>query len=128
MPLISGINVRDVQLVNLENEPAITVGFNPNLPTLIDLTATADDGFSFGSSIINDGNLRNNRIVLREFSKHLDQPIWLRVIVHHPRLTNFDFKVYLHQGASHLTEFAEEGSLSNSTYFYEGFILRREIP
>lgn len=124
MPTISGIEVRELH-VNLNgSNPLITTKFKPSLPVLIDITATTASGHSFGRAIINDNDPTNNQIELVGFKDLIDQVIWLRIIVHHPALNKYDFKIYMDQGDANLATYDESGTLTTSDFIYEGFVLK----
>ncbi len=124
MTNVSGVDVRELQVNVAGSSPVISVKFKPGLPTLIDITATSASGNTLGRAIINDNDPTNNTIELADFSNFLGQIIWLRVVVHHPALNKFDFKIFLDQDNANLTTYEESGSLSTSTFVYEGFMLK----
>lgn len=124
MPNVSGVDVRELKVNVKGSDPIISVMFKLGLPVLIDITATAASGHVFGRAIINDNDPGNNTIVLAGLSGFLDQIIWLRIIVHHPALNKYDFKIHLAQDNANLTTYDESGPLAMSTFVYEGFILK----
>jgi len=128
MPTISGIEVREVQAKIGGGSLKITFKYKPSFPTLIDVTATSVKYGVIGSAFINDGDPTNNEISIDEdLNKYIDDTIWLKIIVHHPTLNKYDFKIYLDQDNYNLTKYDEEGELKSGTLIYEGFIIKGEM-
>lgn len=126
MPVISGKNVPEIE-VEPNGEPVIiTVKFKPDLPTLIDITATSTVSGTLGQAFINDGDPTNNTISIDNLSSELNGIIWLRIIVHHPGLEKYDFAIFVSQGDNTLTTYEEKGSLEKPL-IYEGFILKKDV-
>lgn len=123
MPVISGINVNPINVKVSGSNPVISVNFKPAFPVLIDVTATLASGHQLGRAIINDSDPNNNLVVLNGFNHFLNQVIWLRIIIFHPSLQQFDFNVFVSQDGKRLDSFHVAGAFSGSTYKYEGFIL-----
>ncbi|PUA28574.1 MAG: hypothetical protein B0W54_19265 [Cellvibrio sp. 79] len=123
MPVISGINVNPINVKINGGIPVISVNFKPAFPVLIDVTATLASGHQLGRAIINDANPNNNFVVLNGFNHFLNQVVWLRIVVFHPSLNQFDFNVFVSQDGKGLASFHVAGTFSGSTYKYEGFIL-----
>lgn len=124
MPTVSGVDVRELKVNKDGGNPIISVNYKPSLATLIDITATSASGSTIGRAIINDNDPTNNLIEITKFSSFIDQIIWLRVVIHHPALNKYDFKIFVDQDKASLTTYEENGPLNVSTFIYEGFILR----
>lgn len=123
MPSVPGVEVRKIRVNAKGSDLVISVKFKPTLPVLVDITVTTENGNRLGRAIINDDNSSNNEIKLKGLSKLIGQTVWLRVIIHHPSLNKYDFKIHLNQDSQNLTVYEESGSLNTSTSTYEGFVL-----
>jgi hypothetical protein len=109
--------------VDLRAPLDITVVSNPKYFVLIDVTASFQNGNELGRFIINDGDFENDHILINNVAELLNKRIWMKVILYHQRLKNYDFKILISQKKIILYEFKEEGKFNKSSIFYRSMIL-----
>jgi hypothetical protein len=125
MPIVSGVNVKEIEIDLSKSFPVVMTRFSRDFPTLIDITATSESNVDIGRAIINDNNPDNNIIEVFNPETLLGKIVWLRIIIHHPTLKKYDLKVDIRQEEKVLHAFEIKGDLSGSDYTYEGFILKQ---
>lgn len=127
MQKISGIDVPELPIAATGGPVIVATRFNPRLPVLIEITATADTGKEYvelGHAIINDYNEDNNYIKIEKADDFFGDVIWLKIIVAHPDLKNYDFLLDVIQADKVLYTFNCNGTLATTAFLYQGFIVR----
>lgn len=124
--LSGGWNMTDSLLnikVDLRVPLDITVVSNPKHFVLIDVTASFQNGNELGRFIINDGDFENDHILINNVTELLNKRIWMKVILYHQSLKDYDFKIVFSQKKAILHEFKEKGKMNKSSIFYRGIVL-----
>ncbi|VXA57455.1 conserved hypothetical protein [Acinetobacter proteolyticus] len=115
------LEIKEISVTRNGQPVRVFAEFKKSLLVLLDVTVTTEDDVRLGRAIINDKNAADDIIFIVPIDKYLDKTCWIRIIVHHPKLKQYDFKLGIEQDGHRLAEFAFQGELDVSTFMYAGF-------
>lgn len=104
--------------------PILSVLYNKKYPVIVDITATVSTGFVVGQSITGDDDESNNFIIFNNINYFLGKTIWLKIVIWHPTIKNYDFNIKIKQGDKIIFELNKAGVFEGFTYMYEGVIFK----